>query len=219
VPFRPWRDQVLGASLRDPAELRPAAQKAASVFEGGRSVRIRHPNGTDLSLALAGRKATVTIGEVTPQSQKTPFGSMASVPDGSVYVAVDESTADGTFVANRRSVLGLPKPLVGGSFTFRDGRLVRSTFSGGGAGFRKAYASAGAGRERPAFLEVGLDPSLEGAPMLEEAELGAVTVGIGGNVGFGGKTRVDFLSYLTLGGAELSVDGKVLARRGRIQGR
>lgn len=52
--------------------------------------------------------------------------------------------------------------------------------------------------------------------MLEEAEAGAVTVGVGRNVGFGGKTKGDFLAYITLGGGELSVDGRPLVRRGKV---
>jgi len=216
VPYATWREQVVTASLRDPGELRASAAKVATAFERGRSVRVRHPNGTDLTLALAGRPPQVTIGEVTPESRRSRFGSMASVPDATVYVAVDESTADGVFVANRRTttVSGLPRE--GGRFTFRDGALRRAAFRRGGAGFRADFRAAGAGRERPSFLEVGLDPALRATPLLEEAERGAVTVGVGGNAGFGGKTRVDFLAYLTLADAELSIDGRVVARRGRV---
>ena len=215
----PWRSKVLEASMRDPAELRPAAQRVAGRLERGKTVRIRHPNGTDLTLALAGRTPNLSLGEVTPQTQATPFGSMASVPDASVYVAVDESTADGTFVANRTTTTPYDAPLAGGRFVFRDGRMVRASFRSGGAGFRSAFGGAGEGRDRPSFVEVGLDPELGAVPMLEEAEAGAVTVGIGRNAGFGGTTEVGFMSYLTLSGATLSIDGAPLVRRGRVMAR
>jgi leucyl aminopeptidase (aminopeptidase T) len=218
VPVTSWREKVYDASVRDPAAFRAAAARVARRLEKGRSVRIRHPNGTDLTLALAGRRPYVTLGEVTATSRKTAFGSMASVPDASVYVAVDESTADGTFVANRTSTAAFFRPVDGGRFRFRDGRLVGHAFGRGGAAFRNAFRAAGAGRDRPAFVEVGFDPSLAGVPLLEEAEAGAVTVGVGGNVGFGGRTKVDFLGYLTVGGAELTVDGRPLVRGGRVLG-
>jgi len=218
VPEARWRDQVLTASLRDPAQLRPLARRIARRMEDGRTVRIRHPNGTDLRLGLASRRAIVTIGEVTAEDRKLRFGMMASVPDGSVYVSVDESTADGTFVANRPTTTAPAGPLVGGRFTFREGRLTRASFERGGQAFRVPFRDAGRCRDRPAFLEVGLDPSLGGVPLLEEGELGAVTVGVGANAGFGGATRGGFLAYLTLAGAELTIDDRVVVRRGRPVG-
>jgi len=218
VPLGTWREHFYRSSTRDPSAVRPAALRLARRFEQGRSIRIRHPNGTDLTLGLAGRKATVSIGEVTPEGRKSAFGSMASIPEENVYVAVDESTAEGTFVANRRTTSTMPPPLEGGRFTFRDGRLVGSAFRRGGSTFRVAYKAAGPGRERPSFVEIGLDPTVEGAPLLEESELGAVTVGVGGNAGFGGKNKVNFLAYLTLAGAGVSIDGRPVARGGRLAG-
>jgi len=218
VPLGTWREQVYRSSIRDPAAVRPVAQRLARRLEQGRSIRIQHPNGTDLTLGLAGRKATVSIGEVAPKGRKSTYGSMASVPDENVYVAVDESTADGTVVANRRTITSMNAPLEGGRFTFRDGRLVGSAFGRGGSAFRAAYHAAGAGRERPSFVEIGLDPSVEGTPLLEESELGAVTVGVGGNAGFGGKNKVEFVGYLTLAGARISIDKRPVARCGRLVG-
>lgn len=217
VPYRAWQREVYSASLRDPSFLRRGAERVRRAFENGSEVRIRHPNGTDLTLALAHRPANVTIGEVTPKSRRTPFGSMANVPDATVYVAVDEETADGTLVANRPTSTGTSQ-LVGGRLEFRQGRLKRIGFARGGASVVRDYRSAGTGRDRPSFVEVGLDPSIRTAPGLEEASGGAVTAGVGANAGFGGKTKVDFLTYLTVAGAELRVDGALLVRGGRVVG-
>jgi hypothetical protein len=140
---------------------------------------------------------------------------MASVPDGSVYVAVDESTAEGTFVSNRMSGLS-GEPARGGRWTFRAGRLTRQGYASGGASVRSAYAKGGSGRDRPAMLEVGLDPSVHVSPNLEENEKGAVSVGVGSNAGFGGTTRSRFMAHLTLAGAELVIDGRTVVRGGRI---
>ncbi|MGP8077682.1 MAG: aminopeptidase [Thermoplasmata archaeon] len=215
IPIGPWRREVYRASLLDPALLRRDAERVRRAFERGREVRIRHPNGTDLTLALAHRPVQVTLGEVTAEGRKSTFGSMANVPDGTVYVAVDESTAEGSMVANLPTSTGTSR-LRGGRFRFKDGRLTGFRFSEGGRAVAKDYRAAGAGRDRPSFVEVGLNPAIRGAPGLEEAAKGAVTAGVGANVGFGGKTKVDFLAYLTVAGAELSVDGRPLLRRGRV---
>lgn len=217
VPFRAWQREVLEASKFDPARMRPAAERVRRALETGRELRIRHPNGTDLTLGLAGRRANTTLGEITPEGRKTRFGSMVNVPDGTVYAAVDEEMADGEFVAN------LPTTFTGyclrsGKFRFRDGRLRGFTAGPGSGEALRTYRAAGGGRDRPSFIEVGLNPALRRAPGLEEAVGGAITTGIGGNAGFGGKTKLDFVAYLTLAGAEMLVDSRPLVRGGKVVG-
>jgi len=166
-------------------------------------------------LGLAGRSALAATGEVTPAARATRFGRMTSVPDANVYVAVDETTADGRVVSNRTNSM-LAEPLEGGRFTFREGRLKGFSFSKGGSPFRKAYRAGGPGKDRPSFLEIGLDPDVRVAPGLEESERGAVTVGAGGNAPFGGKTSSSFLGYVTVGGADLFIDDRPVVRGGRL---
>ena len=215
VPLDAWRKELLTASMLDPKQFVKDAGRLEAALERGKEVRVRHPNGTDLTLALANRPARAALGWVTPASQRLPFGSMATVPDGSVYVSVDESTADGTIVANRMSGL-FGEPVRGGRWEFRDGRLVQQNYDDGAASVRGPYASGGRGKDRPAMLEVGLDPSIHIAPNLEENERGAVSIGVGGNAGFGGKTRCDFVAHLTVAGAQLVIDGRTIVRGGRV---
>ncbi|MGB6501780.1 MAG: hypothetical protein WBG19_10385 [Thermoplasmata archaeon] len=215
VPAGVWRNEIYEASLQDPVSMRADAARIRRAFERGREVRIRHPNGTDLTLALAQRPVQVTLGEVTPEGMKSRVGRMASVPDGTVYVSVEEETASGTLVANR-STHGGSGRFEGGRFRFKDGRLTGFSISKGGRATLKEFRSAGAGRDRPSFVEIGLNSAIQRSPGLEEAGRGAVTAGVGGNAGFGGKTKSDFIAYLTVSGAELRVDGRPLVRAGRI---
>jgi leucyl aminopeptidase (aminopeptidase T) len=215
VSLDAWRKEVVDATMLSPKQFVADSRKVQKAFERGQKVRIRHPNGTDLTLALAGRKASVDLGWVTAASRKARFGSMASVPDGCVYVAIDETTAEGTFVSNRMANL-FGEPVRGGRWTFRGGRLVGQRYSSGAAAVRAAYAKGGKGRDRPGLLEVGLNPAVRISPGLEEGERGAVTAFVGSNVGYGGKTRSTFIAHLTVAGAELSVDGRTLVRGGRI---
>lgn len=215
VSIDAWRKEMVDSSAANPKSFVRDAEKLRKAFERGRTVRLRHRNGTDLTLALVGRKALVPLGWVTPASKRTAFGFMANVPDGSVYVAVDESTAEGTVVGNRMSSLG-GEPFRGGKWTFRQGRLVGQHYSIGAATVRPAFARGGKGRDRPSMLEVGLDPNIHIAPNLEENERGAVSIGVGSNAGFGGATRCNFMAHLTVAGAELTIDGKMAARGGRV---
>jgi leucyl aminopeptidase (aminopeptidase T) len=214
-----WRKELLASSSLDPNELVRDAEKIRKALEGAGEARVRHPNGTDLTLKLLGRKAVVTVGLATPvaiRKRKGAFGFMASVPDGSVYVAPDEHTAEGTFVANRNATPGFGALVKGGRWSFRHGRLVAQGYARGGAFIKKPYAEGKRGRDLPAMLEVGIDPTTHIAPTLQENELGAISIGIGSNRAFGGTTDANFNAILTVAGADLSIDGRTVIRRGRI---
>lgn len=214
VPLARWQSQLYGASLEDPARLAPTALKIARALGGRGEVRLTHPNGTDLTLALDTRPVQQATGLLPPPSKRGLFGRMVNVPDGSVYVSIDESTADGTLVANRPTNATGPS-LEGGRWTFKDGRLVGHRYRRGDRAFTTQFGAATGAKDRPAFLEVGVVPGLEGVPLLEENELGSVTVGIGGNGSFGGKNRSTLFQFLSLAGATLTVGGRAVVRAGR----
>jgi leucyl aminopeptidase (aminopeptidase T) len=215
VSFPAWQAELYAASTRDNRLQVRQAERLRKVLENGGSARLTHPNGTDLAFGLAQRPMRESLGRVTPAEMKTSFGMMASIPESLVYIAVDESTADGTVVANRATRQG-GSPREGGRWDLKDGHLTEFRYRTGGKEFRTAYEAVGRGRDTPALLEIGLDPSIRLSPMLEESELGAVSFGVGGNVGYGGKTRVAFQDWLTVGGATLSVNGRTIVKGGRV---
>jgi leucyl aminopeptidase (aminopeptidase T) len=209
-----WRAQLWAASVRDPKEYASTAARLERGLGASGEVRLTHRNGTDLTLALAKRPVQKDLGVLAPPKQRGQFGIMVNVPPGSVYVSVDESTADGTLVANRRTTQG--SVLEGGRWTFRGGRLTRARYARGQADFDRRFREGTGAKNRPAFLEVGVSPDLHATPMLEENELGAVTVGIGNNAAFGGKNRSSIFEFLTLAGATLTVGGRPLVWGGRV---
>jgi leucyl aminopeptidase (aminopeptidase T) len=215
VSVAQWRSQLLAASLHSPESLQPAVRRLEKPLGGRGEARLTHPNGTDLRLALADRPVQKATGALPPQRERGTFGFMVNVPDGSVYVAVDESTAEGTLVANRRSSAAGPI-LEGGRWTFRDGRLTSRRFAKGGSDFEAVFRRATGDKDRVSFLEVGVTPDLRGTPYLEENERGAVTVGIGNNASFGGKNQSSLFQCLTVAGASLTIGGKTVLTGGRI---
>ncbi len=215
VSYPAWRAELYAASTRDIRPIVRQANRLRKILEKGGPALLTHPNGTKLEFALAHRPMRESLGRVTPAEMKTQFGMMASVPEALVYISVDESTAEGTVVANRPSRQGAT-PREGGRWIMKDGQLTEYHYRAGGKEFRTVFQAAPKGRDRPALLEIGLDPSVRVSPLLEESELGAVSFGIGGNAGYGGKTRVPFLDWLTVGGATLSVAGTTIVRSGRV---
>ncbi len=80
--IRVWRNEIYEASLQDPVSMRADAARIRRAFERGREVRTPHPNGTDLTLALAQRPIQVTLGEVTPEEMKPASAGWPASPKG-----------------------------------------------------------------------------------------------------------------------------------------
>ncbi len=134
-------------------------------------------------------------------------------------VALDERTAEGTFVSNVANSVGVMDTVAevsGGRWTFQDGRLRRFTYDRGATAFGQSYRRAGPGRDRPGMLSIGLNEHLETAPLLLDQALGTLTFQIGRNVTLGGRNRVPWWAWLLLRGADLEVDGRGIVRGGRL---
>ncbi|MCI4331990.1 MAG: aminopeptidase [Thermoplasmata archaeon] len=210
-----WRRQIVEASLVPPGDLKKAGQRLAKRLEEGRDLHLTHPNGTDLSLRLAGRVPRVNWGVVDAEARKRPYGLMGNLPSGQVVVALDEKRADGKLFANRASYYDHSKA-TGAEFTFKSGRLVRAEFDSGGELFRTPYEDAGKGRDRPGILSIGLNPKLKDTPQVEDLERGAVLVSVGANAYLGGANSSDFFGWAVVGEGRLELDGEPLVDGGAI---
>jgi leucyl aminopeptidase (aminopeptidase T) len=207
VDQQTWTDQVVAASLVEPAELQRRGAPIARALLRGKRIHITHANGTDLTLGLAGRKPLVVSGIPTPGNPRRPYDLLASLPSGAVRVALDERVADGTLVANRTCYFddGVATDPV---FRFSKGHLTSAEFSRNGEKFNGPFRAGSAGRDQPGFMGIGLNPELHNTPQIEDLEAGAIFVAVGGNRGFGGKNRSSFSGGIVLAGATLEIDGK-----------
>lgn len=180
---------------------------------------ISHSNGTDLRLRLARRKPTVDDG-VIDEGDVRAGNVWTTLPSGVATVAVDETYAEGRFVADTPGVMfyqGRDCPLSAGTWTFRRGRLAEYSFGSGSEEFLRLFPKLGAGKDRPGLLSVGLNPHTSAIPLLFDQERGKVTIAIGHNSHHGGATRTPhFSAYQSLGGATLEVDGKIVVDAGEL---
>ena len=213
-----WRSELLASTLVDPRVLRRRAMGVARRLRSGRELRIRHPNGTDLALRLVGREPFRSDGTVPVTPAKGNW-SLVTLPAGVVVVAVDELFAEGTFESNVETSVGLSYGVGefrAGRWTFAKGRLRRFQYQEGETLFSEGYARAGEGRDRPGAVSIGLNEYLDRAPLLEDQGLGTVTLQIGRNASFGGRTRLPWWAWLNLRGADVTVDGRYLLKEGRL---
>jgi hypothetical protein len=66
------------------------------------------------------------------------------------------------------------------------------------------------------FFSIGLNADLFACPQMEDQEIGAVLLRIGGNSFVGGKNPCPFGSWVVLTGAELSIDDRSVLKSGKI---
>jgi leucyl aminopeptidase (aminopeptidase T) len=220
VEIERWRRELVEATMVDPNELRRRGRRLAERLATGREVTIRHANGTHLRLGLRHRPPQVSDGKVERGASGDDW-NLVQLPAGVVLTALDEQVADGVFrsnVANSVGVMDTVGEVRGGTWTFEQGRLVRFDYEEGRELFAQSYDRAGAGRERPGILSIGLNERIEIAPLLQDQAYGAVTLQLGKNDRLGGRTRTPWWAWLILRGADISVDGVRIVRAGRLVG-
>src|SRR3990172_2217794 len=153
---------------------------------------------------------------VTDKRYVEEGNNMCTPPGGSVYSTADETSGEGTFVADRPAGY-LGKWMRGGSFTFRDGRLDRYEVAEGGEHLAKQFTKdKDAGKNRLAGLSIGLNPMLRYGFLQDASVAGAFHLGFGANEEGGGKNKGDFYLGGNLTNATVAVDGKAILRGGRL---
>ncbi len=215
-----WRSALLEGCLADPEEMAQSGRRLAGRLVRTKTIRITHPNGTDLEVAPARAPPRVYEGYPHPaDSRYSEYDMLGNFPDGRLRLALDSATAEGSIVSNRPSYDEVWFPWAtysGGTFRFAGGRLTSFRFGAGRARFARNYARGSPGKDRTGSLLIGLNPKLRDAPYVEDSERGAVQLSIGGNTYSGGHNASDFRGSVTLAGAEVQFDGTPVVRSGRI---
>lgn len=220
VSTKSWANGYLRACLADPKEMAKVGNRLARALAGSTSIRITHPNGTELEVAATGAPPRTYDG--TPHPDSPPFGRfdmMSNVPGGELRIALDARTAEGTIVATEPSydLTFYPwQTYDGGEFTFAGGKLCSFTFAKGKAEFAKRYARAKPGKDRTGSLSIGLNPRTQRLPYADSVGRGSIQVSVGSNQYLGGRNSSDFCGWISVAGAEVRVDGVPIVRAGRI---
>jgi hypothetical protein len=132
-----------------------------------------------------------------------------------VDVALDSTTAEGSFRANRRTNIWWTWH-AGGTLEFAGGELMSYSFAEGGEEFARQYKNGSTGKDRASALTVGLNPAVKDVPNLEKWERGCVSLQIGGNRSLGGSNGSTFFTWFSLAGPEIGIDGTPVVRAGKI---
>jgi hypothetical protein len=208
VNLESWQRDILAGSRVTPVRLARRGARWVRRLSQATTVRIRHANGTDLSVRLSPGSKILEDGRVD-RADLEAGRFWTQIPTGLVAAPLREGFAEGTWEANRPVYDRLADPPValGPRFEVSEGRLQQVSFDRGGEPFASAYAAGGAGRDLPSGLSFGLNPAILHAPELEEISLGSVSLLLGNNRAIGGRNRSRFSYLTTLSDATVHLDG------------
>jgi leucyl aminopeptidase (aminopeptidase T) len=211
-----WEESILRACLTDPVETAKRGARLVRALSRGTKVRITHPNGTDLEVALAGGAPRLYDGTPHPGDKSYgPSDMLGQIPGGRIDVALDSKTAEGRIHANRRTNIWWYWS-DGGTLEFSNGTLRSFSFDHGMEEFARGFKNGTRGKDRTGSLTLGLNPAARDVPNLENIELGSVTLVVGRNQHLHGTNGSSFMNWITLAGAEIAIDGTPVVRAGRL---
>lgn len=212
-----WERELVRGSLVSPDRLARSAGRLVRRLHRARGVRIRHANGTDLTVELLRAPPVVEDGRVD-RADRRAGRLWTQIPTGVVAVPLASGVAEGVWESNRETYDRFSDPPValGARFTFHRGRLTEYSFDRGGAAFARAYARGGRGRELPGALTFGVNPAISRAPEVGEVAAGTVGLLLGGNRSLGGRNPSRFAYLTTLAGATVDLDEEPFLEEGAL---
>lgn len=232
-----WRARMLGVEraeldrlfhegvMADPVELAAVGTPLREILRGASSVRVRHPNGTDITVGVAGSTLVVLNDGTTMRPPRAPGRedelNITWLPAGEVTLGLDPERADGRLVVERSFLDGMANaPLTLSSpltLSYSNGRLVSMESDADVSGLRGYMQSALPLSERLTGLKIGLNPHVSDPRVLPLMGAGMVSLILGRNIELGGDIDLPFQIFLTLAGTTVEVDGRLVVDGGVLK--
>ncbi len=181
----------------------------------GKELKITHANGTDLTLAIKGKKISVSDGVISDADIKAGGpGVQAWLPAGEVYLPA--GIANGKLVDDRFIAIG--KDTVGLTIEVKAGKITSMTAKSGWDGVVKdRFDAAGPGKNELSLVDFGCNPAVKGDKLENYIPAGMLTIGFGGNDWAGGTNKEPFGLQLHLPGTTVMLDGKAIIENGQLK--
>jgi aminopeptidase len=185
----------------------------------GSKLRVTNPNGTDITMDIAGRPVYTSDGVISDEDIKRGGAAvMVYLPAGEVYVTPVPGTAEGRIVADHYFFQG--KTIEKLELTFSKGKLAGMKAASGLDAIKGLYdATDGDAKSEFAVVDIGINPDVELVPrskMVGWMPAGMVTMGIGNNQWAGGSNTSTFGLFPFLPGSTVEVDGRVIVKDGKL---
>jgi leucyl aminopeptidase (aminopeptidase T) len=191
--------------------------KIAQVYTEGQSVRVTCPNGTDLTASIVGRPGRSIAG--MPLALHPGKGGGCAFPDGEAHVCPVEGTGEGrvVFDLTAHSVGALKEPII---LTVEKGMVRRIEGGHQAQIWRQILERAGdlGSYNCPAEVSIGLNKQVvpTGSMRTDKKMYATSHIGVGDTVVLGGTCHAKLRLEGVIRYPEISVDGQVLTRGGKI---
>jgi aminopeptidase len=208
-------DAFWAAMNADYSKVQANADALKSAIAAGTTMRVTSPNGTDISFGVKGTRFIVSAGSI--KANCSGINCYTALPAGDLYVIPVPGTATGKVVLD--NAFWGKDNLKGFTATFNAGKLVSMTSSSDMTKVNSAYAAGGDGRDLFSIVDIGLNEAVKDIPgslMLATFAAGSVSLGFGGDLGFGGTNASAFAFFGTQPGTTVSVDGKPVVTNGTL---
>jgi len=189
-----------------------AAMRAA--IASGRTMRVTHPNGTDISFGVRGVQFIVSAGSIPANCRGAACS--AFLPAGDIVFVPVQGTATGRMVFD--NTFWGKDLLRHYTATFASGKLTGMSSSSDLTKLKAAYAAGGNGRDAFTYVDLGVNNFVKNIPhslMLATFAGGSTTLGFGGDLGIGGSNASPFGFFATQPGCTVTVDGKAIITDGK----
>ncbi len=191
--------------------------KIAEVYSKGKTVRVTCPNGTDLTVDITGRPGRSIAG--MPLALHPGKGGGCAFPDGEAHVCPVEGTGEGrvVFDLTAHSVGALKEPMI---LTVEKGMVTKIEGGYQAQIWRQLLERAGdiGSYNCPAEVSIGLNKNVvpTGSMRTDKKMYATSHIGVGDTIVLGGTCHAKLRLEGVIRYPEISVDGQVLTRAGRI---
>lgn len=219
IPYEKLERNYWGGLNTDSAVITARATWMREKLAHARLVEVTNPNGTHVTMNLAGRKILINDGLMTAEKMAAGGGALETwLPAGELLTTPVIGSVNGTIVVDRMlfqdtRVEGLRVELV-------DGKLTKLTAKAGLDGIKRYYDAGGPGKEQFSALDIGLNPNVEYVPeawLNSSVAAGMILLGVGSNAWAGGENEVSLGILLYVPGSTLLVDGEPLIADGVLK--
>lgn len=206
-----------GPAWADYEGMNRIGQKIAKVYTEGNTVRVTCPNGTDLTASIKGRPGRSIAG--MPLALHPGKGGGCAFPDGEAHVCPVEGTGEGrvVFDLTAHSVGALKEPII---LIVEKGIVTRIEGGHQAQIWRSILEKANdsGSYNCPAEISIGLNKNVvpTGSMRTDKKMYGTSHIGVGDSVVLGGTCHAKLRLEGVIRHPEISVDGQLLTKGGRI---
>jgi len=211
-----WRKAVEQCMAANQAEILSLARRIEKLLRRHSTIHISSREGTDLRLRIRSSKLIIDDG-VIDQEDIRRKSFIAHLPGGTITVAVDESSAEGSVIFD------LPRAFLGDvvndlRLDFKKGHITGVRALRGESTFTGALEAASGDKDRLSSLTFGINPNAQALLGMPTDALvqGTVTLGIGDNTFIGGRARSTFSYQHTLSSAIVGVGPTAIITEGKL---